>query len=290
MKKKVDLEIIIVNYNSEYWLKKTLSSLHQMYLIKTKRTVTVTVVDNASTDNSIPMVKKEFSWVKLILLDTNYGFAYANNVALTEANSEHVMLLNSDVECTVNSNFDILLNVLNEKNSNAVITPRIEFTTGEIDPACHRGEPTLWASFCYFTKLESLFPKSPLFAQYHQSYKNMHERHTIDACSGATMIVKSSAIEKVGLLDEQFFMYAEDLDWCKRFRENKYQIIYEPAVKVIHHKYKSGIKSSSQKLSKNTKKHFYTTMLQYYDKHYGDSYPQFMRSIIKYITTIKKGV
>lgn len=290
MKKTVNLEIIIVNYNSEFWLRKTLSSLQQFYLTQTKRDVLVTVVDNASTDTSIDVVKKQFPWVNLIVLDSNHGFAYGNNVALKESKATYVMLLNSDVELTEKSNLDLLIEQLEINPKIGVITPRVEFTTGEIDPACHRGEPTLWASFTYFSKLENIFPQSKLFGQYHQTYKNLYERHTIDACSGAAMIVRSSALEEVGLLDEQFFMYAEDLDWCKRFRQKRYTIVYEPAVTVIHHKYKSGIKSSSQKLSKNTRKHFYSTMLQYYDKHYGKRYPRFIRTIIKYITIIKKGV
>lgn len=290
MKKNPDLEIIIVNYNSEFWLRKTLSSLNEFYLQKTSLDVVVSVVDNASTDTSIEVVKKQFPWVKLTILESNKGFAFANNVALKETKAKYAMLLNSDVECTEKSNFDILIQKLENTPKIGVITPRVEFTTGDIDPACHRGEPTPWASVCYFLKLESAFPNSKIFAQYHQTYKNLYEQHTIDACSGAAMIIRVSALSEVGLLDERFFMYAEDLDWCKRFRQKKYTILYEPSVTVIHHKYKSGIKSSSQKLSKNTRKHFYSTMLQYYDKHYGKRYPRFVRTIIKYITLLKKGV
>lgn len=284
------LEIVIVSYNAEFWLKKTVSTLKKYYLDQTSTKVKVTVVDNASSDNSVLMIQKEFPWVKLHALDTNYGFAYANNVALTETRAEYVMLLNSDVECTQETDFDLLIDYLEQNSKTAVITPKVIFTNGEIDPACHRGEPTIWAAFCYFSKLESLFPNSRLFGQYHQTYKNLNERHPIDACSGAAMIVRTKHMDRIGLLDEQFFMYAEDLDWCKRFREAGYSIIFEPSVTIIHHKYKSGIKSSSQKLAKTTRKHFYTTMLQYYDKHYAHLYPSFVRNIIKYITTIKKGV
>ena len=113
--------------------------------------------------------------------------------------------------------------------------------------------------------------------------------HEVDACSGAAMIVRTSAMEKVGLLDEQFFMYAEDLDWCKRFRDAGYTVIYHPQVKVIHHKYKSGIKSASQDIARKTHGHFYETMLQYYDKHYQSRYPSFVRGVIKSFVTYKKG-
>ncbi|GIK83833.1 MAG: glycosyl transferase [Patescibacteria group bacterium] len=286
---KIDLEIIIVNYNSQFWLKKTLSTLKEYYLDKTKRTVIVTVVDNASTDDSMKMVSREFRWVNTIKLKENFGFAVANNAALRETKARYVMLLNSDVEFTEKSNLDVLLKFMDDKPKVGIITPRIEFTDGEVDPACHRGEPTIWASFTYMSGLENLFPTSKLFSEYHQTYKNLRNIHTIDACSGAAMVVRGELLEKVGLLDERFFMYAEDLDWCRRFREAGYMVVYNPEVTVIHHKYKSGIKNTSQSIARKTRKHFYDTMLQYYDKHYLENYPRFVRSIIKYILVVKKG-
>ncbi|MBU0974615.1 glycosyltransferase family 2 protein [Patescibacteria group bacterium] len=289
IKNQLDFEIIIVSYNSEFWLKKTLSSLNNFYLKKTKRKVRVTVVDNNSTDCTVKMLAKEFKWVNSMLMKSNFGFAIGNNIALKKSTAKYIMLLNSDIELNKKSNFDILLDFLDKKPKVGVITPKVEFINGEIDSACHRGEPTPWASFTYFAKLENLFPNSKLFGQYHQTYKNLFSVHTIDACTGAAMIVRGNLLEKVGLLDERFFMYAEDLDWCKRFREAGYLVVYNPDVTLIHHKNKSGIKSTSQKIAKKTNKYFYNTMLQYYDKHYKDAYPSFIRTIIKYILVIKKG-
>jgi len=96
-------------------------------------------------------------------------------------------------------------------------------------------------------------------------------------------------MDAIGYLDEKFFMYAEDLDWCLRVRNHGYQIIYQPEVKVTHHKYKSGIKSASKQIAKNTNRYFYDTMLGYYDKHYLNKYPKFIRTLIRYFITIKKG-
>lgn len=284
-----DLEIIIVSYNSEFWLKKTLSTLKEFYLKKTKLSVDVTVVDNNSEDTSVETVRKEYSWANLVELHKNMGFAAANNVAIEKSKAKYVMLLNSDVEFTSNSKLDTLVRYLDDHEDVAVITPKIEFLNGQIDPACHRGEPTPWASLTYFFGLEKLFPHSKIYSQYHQWYKLLNTVHTIDACSGAAMIVRRSAIANVGMLDEQFFMYAEDLDWCKRFKEAGHKIIYYPKVTVIHHKYKSGIKGTSKKIARNTRRHFYDTMLQYYDKHYRHKYPGVVRSIIKYFIIIKKG-
>lgn len=284
-----DFEIIILTYDSQFWLKKTLESLDAHYLQHTKRSVRVTVVDNASTDDTVRMVKTTFPWVQLIEAEANNGFASGNNRALKKSNAEYVMLMNSDVESTEHSNFDILLDFLDAHEDVACITPKVVFSSGKIDPACHRGEPTIWASLTYFSGLENLFRSIPVFSQYHQWYKRLDTIHTIDACSGAAMILRRSVLDTVGLLDERFFMYAEDLDLCKRIRDAGYLITYHPQVSVIHHKYKSGIKGTSKKIARITRRHFYDTMLQYYDKHYGEKYPSFVRVGIKLFTVFKKG-
>lgn len=292
MKKKptpADLTLIILNYNTQFWLKKTLETLNEFYLEKTKYQIKTIVVDNGSTDGSVEFIKKEMKWVKLIETGQNLGFAGGNNVALKKVTSRYVMLLNSDLEFREDSNLDILIEYMDKHPEAGVITPRIEFINGDIDPACHRGEPTPWASITYFLKLEKLFPQSRLFGQYHQWYKDLASHHQIDACSGATFLIKKDIMDEIGYLDERFFMYAEDLDWCLRVRNHGFQIIYHPEVKITHHKYKSGIKSSSKQIAKTTNRYFYDTMLQYYDKHYVDKYPKFIRTLIKYFITIKKG-
>jgi len=288
---KPDLTIIILNYNSQFWLKKTLTTLKESYLDKTKYQVKVVVVDNASTDDSTTMIKRSFRWVELIESPENNGFAAGNNLALAKLDSKYGMLLNSDIEFTANSNLDLLIDLLENKETTqvGVVTPRLEFPNGAIDPACHRGEPTLWASFTYMLNLEKLFPQIKLFSSYHQYYKNLSTAHEIDACSGAAMIFRTRDLKKIGFLDERFFMYAEDLDWCRRFRDQRKKIIYYPYVTLIHHKNKSGIGSKSPATANKTKRYFYDTMLQYYDKHYQTAYPSWVRTLVKYSLKIKKG-
>lgn len=286
---KADLELIFLNFNSDFWIEKALTSLQKFYLKKTKLRVLVTVVDNASNDNSLETVAACCPKAQIIRLDENKGFAEANNKALEQSQARYTMLLNSDVEFTPESNLDELVAYMDANLKTAVITPKLTFFSGKLDPASHRGEPTIWASFAYFARLEKLFPKSETFAQYHQTYKNLAEIHEIDACSGAAFLSRTSLYKKVGLLDEQFFMYAEDLDWCLRFREAGYKIIFHPGVSVIHHKYKSGIKQSSQNIAQKTQFHFYNTMLQYYDKHYAKRYPTVVRWLLKYFLALKKG-
>lgn len=282
-----DLTLIFLNYNTPEWITKALTSLQDCYLSNTKLAVDVVVVDNASTDHSVEKIKASFPKVSLIQAKENNGFAAGNNLALKHAQSRYVMLVNSDVEFTANSNLDELVYYMDAQPEVGVITPRVELADGSIDPASHRGEPTLWASLTYFSGLEKRFPHSALFAQYHQSYKAYDQIHTVDACSGAAMLVRTSAMEKVGLLDERFFMYAEDLDWCKRFRDHGFTIVYNPLVSVIHHKYKSGRGHQDAALSKRTSSHFYQTMLQYFDKHYQNSYPFFVRWGIQFFVWYK---
>jgi GT2 family glycosyltransferase len=283
-----DLSIIILNYNSQFWLKKTLDTLKKYYLDISKFKVEVIVVDNASADDSVKMTKREFKWAKLIVNPTNCGFAAGNNVALKDATARYVMLLNNDIQFTEQSNLDTLIKFMDKHKEVAVISPKVVLTNGQLDQACHRGEPTPWASLAYFMKLDKLFPTSPTFGQYHMSYKDLNSPHVIDACTGAAMIIRTKIMQKVGLLDEQFFMYAEDLDWCKRFRDAGHTIVFYPEVQIIHHKYKSGIKSKSKTVASKTKIYFYDTMLQYYDKHYRTKYPSFFRALLKTFLFIKK--
>lgn len=286
---QLDLSIIILNYNGQFWLKKLLPTLKKNYLDKTKYAVELIVVDNASTDDSVKIMRKDFKWATTIESGRNGGFAFGNNVAIKGNKARYVMLLNSDTEFLNNgqSNLDKIIEYMDQNKDVAMTSPKVELGDGSLDPACHRGEPTPWASFTYFVGLENLFPKVKFFAEYHQSYKDLSTIHQIDACTGAAMIVRNSAIKKVGMLDDNFFMYAEDLDWCKRFRDAGYKIMFYPKIKIIHYKNKSGIKSSNKKTASITQQYFYKTMLQYYDKHYKDKYPKFLREIVKYFVLIK---
>lgn len=289
MAKELDLSIIILNYNGLFWLKKLLPTIDKHYLKQTKYKVEVIVVDNDSQDDSVKFLEKNFHWVKVLESGRNGGFAFGNNVALRQTQARYVMLLNSDTEfLEKKSNLDILINYLDKNRKVAVVGPRLELSNGQLDPASHRGEPHPWAAFSYFIGLEKLFPQSKFFGQYHLSHLDLGTIHQVDAISGAAMMVKQSAIKKVGFLDENFFMYGEDLDWCRRFRDANYQVVFHPQVTIIHHKYKSGIKSVNRKTAKKTHSFFYDAMLTYYDKYYGPKYPNFLRRLLRSYIFVKR--
>jgi GT2 family glycosyltransferase len=284
----MDLSIIILNYNGKTWLERLLPSLQTYWLKHTRFETEVVVVDNASTDDSVAYVENQ-SGVRLICSDKNGGFAYGNNLALLNNPARYVMLLNSDTEFLPHgSNLDKLIDFMDAEPNVGIITPSLRLDSGLTDPACHRGEPTPWAAFTYFSGLERMFPRSKKFGQYHQTYQSMQTVHDIDACTGAAMLVRNEVLPAVGLLDERFFMYAEDIDWCKRFREADYRVVYHPEVTLIHHKYQSGLENRDEKIRKDTRKWFYDTMLQYYDKHYKTQYPAFYRWTLKCMLAMKR--
>lgn len=287
--KSPELTVLILNYNSQFWLKQTLSSLTEYWLSETKYRIKVWVVDNHSQDDSVAMLRQDFPQVKVICSPDNVGFAAGNNLALKEITSKYVFLLNNDVELNRHSQFDQLIAYLENHSRVGMITPRIELPAGQLDQACHRGEPTPWASFCYYTGLEKIFAGQKLFGGYHLTHLNLTEVHPVEAISGAAMLIRTAALKQVGLFDERFFMYAEDLDLCHRFRAAKWQIVYYPLVKIIHHKYKSGLKTNSNLTAAKTKNYFYNTILQYYDKHYRAQYPRLIRFLIRVFIFIKKG-
>lgn len=283
-----DLTLIILNYNTPELVAACLTSIKAFHLPKTQFKTSVVVVDNGSSDDSVKMLRKMFSWAEYIETGKNVGFAAGNNVALKQSKTQYNMLLNSDTELTKESNLDLLVTYMEAHPEVAVVTPKVILDSGALDMASHRGEPTPWAALTYFSKLAQLFPRLPLLAQYHQTYKDFTHIHFIDACSGAAMLVRKAAMDKVGLLDEAFFMYAEDLDWCFRFRQAGYQIVYNPESVIIHHKYQSGLSHNNSQVVKKTNAHFYDTMLQYYDKHYREQYPFFVRNLIAFFVNYKK--
>ncbi len=210
MVKKIDLSIVVVNYNGSFWLKKVLTSLAEIYLPQTKYHIQVLVVDNGSTEDPRPTLAefKKMPWLKTIFTGENLGFAAGNNVALREclAESHFVMLLNSDIEfLPQESNLDKLILYLKKHSDVGVITPRVVLSNGQLDAACHRGEPTPWAALTYFSGLAKIFPRWKIFAQYHQTYQDFSQINEVGAVSGAAMMIPAAAIAEVGLLDERFF-------------------------------------------------------------------------------------
>lgn len=279
-----ELSIIILNYNTKQVLCECLDSIAAHGNPRWE----VIVVDNASTDGSREL-PHTYSWARWLLLDQNLGFAAGNNKGLALAKGKYLMLLNSDTEISDVSRLDEAVEYMRKSRDVGAVTPSVRLRDGSLDWASHRGTPTLWTAFTYGTGLEHILGGSILgrwFGGYHLTWKDLRIAHEVDAVTGAAMIVSRVVLEKVGGLDERFFMYGEDLDWCFRIRSAGFKIIYFPESVVLHKKGQSGIHKQERSLEDaeiklRMKGYFFDTMLLFYDKHYRNKYPEWVRIIVQ---------
>jgi len=270
-----DLSIIIVSYNTKNITRQCLVALQKSLKKSPKLKAEIIVVDNASTDGSAEMLstfKSQLSNLKLINNASNLGFGKANNQGVKKAHGTYILFLNSDVVVD-NVNFGQLIQYMQKDTDIGVLTVKVKLPHGSIDPASHRGFPTIWRSFCYYGGLESLFKNIPVLSRicggYHLTHLNLKKIHEIDSPTAAFYLTKKGIFDDVGGFDESFFMYGEDLDLSYRIKQEGYKIIYYPLYSVLHLKYQSGLQHEEDGIKKLTKKYFYDAMKIFYDKHYG---------------------
>lgn len=279
---EMDLSIIIVNYNTK---ELTLQCISSIYESNTKKnSFEIFVVDNNSSDGSVEAIKQQFKKVILIENKDNVGFSKANNQAIRQAKGEYILLLNSDTIVQENT-LSIMLQYMQQNNDVGAAGCEVLLQDGKLDIACHRGFPTPSASFYYMLGLAKKYPNNPKFNQYHKSYLNMREIHEIDCLVGAFMIVRAETIQQVGMLDESFFMYGEDIDWCYRIKEAGWKIVYNPTVSIIHYK-----GASSRKKPVKIVYEFHRAMFIFHKKHYAQKYSAFTNGIVYTGITAKLGL
>lgn len=273
---EVSLSVIVVNFNAGNFLNQCLKSLDEA---KKQLDLDIWVVDNASVDGSLSNPKKDFSKVHFIENKENIGYGAANNIALKRVNTEYILLLNPD--CYVSAEtLSFMVQFMQDNPQVGAATCKVQKADGSIDWASHRGFPTPWASFLYY-----IFGNDNL---YHLTDKDMNSPHEVDAIAGAFFMTRKSVLDKVGLFDEDYFLYAEDIDLCYRVKQAEYKVMYVPSVAVLHHKgISSGIKEHSQELSlsqlesrKKALNSFYETMKIFYQKHLAQDYPFFINWLV----------
>lgn len=288
------LSIIILSYNTK---SQTLDCLKSIFNMGTSPDCEVIVVDNGSIDDSVLAIKSLMPWVRLIENKENLGFAKANNQAIRLAQGEYILLLNSDTEA-VDCAIEKTLNFMEKHLEIDAVTCRVELENNKLDQACHRGFPTPWASLCYFTKLDKICPKSRLLGQYHLTYKSLSEPHEIDAPSGCFFLIRKSTIDKIGLLDETYFFFGEDVDWSYRIKQAGGKIYFYPDAKIIHFKgTSSGIKKETSnktkatvEIKKKSVNYFYDAMKIFYNKYYKKKYPFFVTWLVYAGIGIKRNI
>jgi GT2 family glycosyltransferase len=268
------LAIVIVNYNTADLLAACLASIATSQITLPMRVV---VVDNASSDNSANMVRRQFPWVELLESPANRGYAYGNNIALrlvieqvSENQDRHhvyVLLLNPDTRLAPDSLVK-LVDYLEAHPDVAIVGPRLILPTGELDLACRRLFPTPGRAAARLVGLSRLFPRSRWLAGYNLTYVSEDETVEVDSVVGACMMVRLAAIDAAGLLDEAFFMYGEDLDWAYRIKALGWRVYYTPLTTVIHHKGAASRRRSVQSIVA-----FYQAMAIFHRKHYAPTLP-----------------
>lgn len=257
------LTIAILNFNSGEYLKKCLESVK---VVSDEADIEVFAIDNNSTDESFNFDRTKFKKVKFIKNEANFGFSKGYNKVLRNVESEYILLLNPDCILKKGVIKKIMEDFENDSSIGAA-TCKIILPDGKVDLTAHRGFPTPMASLLYLLGDDSL---------YHLTKENSNDLHEVDAIAGAFFMTKKSVLEKVGYLDERFFLFGEDIDLCLRIKKLGFKVIYDPSVDIIHYKgISSGLKEHSQKLSSadlQTRKRaldaFYQSMIIFYNKHY----------------------
>ncbi len=278
-KRKIDLSVIILNYNTKNLLRGCLLSLEKSK--KRNFSFEIFVVDNASSDGSVEMVEEKFSDVKIIRNRKNLGFAAGNNIVLWHAHGDYSLLLNPDTIVQPET-LQVMFDFMEANPKTGAATCRVELPDGRLDSACHRGFPSPWNSFAYFSGLTKIFRKSRLFSGYLLSHLDLNRVHEIDSGCGAFLFVRRKAGEEVEWLDEEYFWYGEDLDFCYRVKQKGWKVMYVPKTKIIHYKgASSGVKKQSRQMttvSRSTKiravRSSTEVMRIFFQKHYQNRYPK----------------
>ena len=257
---KYKISVIIVNYNVEFFLEQCLNSVR-----KALENVSgeIFVVDNNSIDGSVEMVCLKFPEINLIANKDNRGFSKANNQAIEISQGEYILLLNPDTVVEEDT-FSKVISFMNKHPDAGGLGVRMLDGKGEFLPESKRGLPTPSVAFYKIFGLSKLFPKSKKFSQYHLGYLNELEINEVDILSGAFMLMRKEALDKVGLLDETFFMYGEDVDLSYRIQKGGYKNYYFPETRIIHYKGESTKKSSVNYVFV-----FYRAMVIFTEKHFS---------------------
>ncbi|HEY6952461.1 MAG TPA: glycosyltransferase, partial [Bacteroidota bacterium] len=225
----------------------------------------IIVVDNASVDGSLEMLRTHFPHVRVIANDHNAGFARANNLALSVSNGDLCLLINPDT-IVQEDTLRVMVEFFNNHPETGLAGCKILNPDGSFQLACRRSFPTPWVAFTKIFGLAALAPKSRLFGRYNLTYRRYDESHEVDAVSGSFMMVRREVYQDVGGLDEDFFMYGEDLDWCYRIQHAGWKIFYVHTTSIIHYKGESTRRSSLNEIQT-----FYEAMHLFVRKHYGTS-------------------
>ncbi len=290
-----DLSVVTVTFNSQDEISIWVESLSNT--IK-KHSFEMIVSDNSlnyETEKVVRDLQKKHKNLFYVRNNANLGFSKGNNVGVQKSKGEYLLFLNPDVvveEKTVDGIVDFLKN----HKEAGTATPAVFLPNGKLDDSCHRGFPTPWRSFCYFSKLSKIFPKNKLFAGYNLTYLDFSKTHEIDSLAGSFLLISRQLGERLHWWDEDYFFYGEDIDFCYRIKKLGLKIYFVPEYKALHHKgMSSGIKEVSKEVSRATVEtkiwatnHRFNAMEIFYKKHYKHTYPNFINSAVLFAIKLKR--
>lgn len=275
------LSVIIVNYNVQYFLENCLNSV---FSSSKGIDFEVFVVDNDSVDGSLQMVEEKFPSVKVIANKDNRGFSVANNQAINEAKGDYVLLLNPDTVVEEDT-FKVCCDFMDAHPKSGGLGVKMLDGKGNFLPESKRGLPTPAVAFYKIFGLSALFPKSEKFGQYHLGHLNKEENHEIEILSGAFMMMRKSVLDEIGLLDESFFMYGEDIDLSYRITQAGFTNHYLSDTQIIHYKGESTKKSSINYVFV-----FYRAMAIFATKHFSNKNAQLFSTLINFAIYVRAGM
>ncbi|MFA5335992.1 MAG: glycosyltransferase family 2 protein [Candidatus Omnitrophota bacterium] len=256
----MDLSIVIVNWNAEEYLKQCLNSICEN---SSGLKIEIIVVDNNSSDNSSGMLKSFFPEVKYIANNINVGFGAANNQGIRVCASEYILLLNPDT-IVLPGTLLTMIRFMESKVDVGAIGPKILNPDKTIQYECARNAPTPLSEFFVMMTLHKRFPKSRLFGHYLMSYWDHEDEMEVEMLSGACAMMRKQALDRIGMFDEKYFMYAEDTDLFRRIKEGGWKIRYVPSAVIVHYWGKSAA-AAPYAMAVEAKK----SMERYFKKHCG---------------------
>jgi GT2 family glycosyltransferase len=274
----MQLSVIIVNYNVKYFLEQ---ALHSVYKAMRGVDGEVFVVDNNSADGSCEMVRRKFPQAIVIENKTNTGFSVANNQAIKQAKGKYVLLLNPDTVVEEDC-FTACIEFMEKHQDAGALGVKMIDGKGRFLPESKRSLPTPQVAFYKMFGFASIFPKSKTFGRYHLGFLSNDEVHEVEVLSGAFMFIRKAALDKIGLLDEDYFMYGEDIDLSYRITQGGYKNYYFPDTTIIHYK-----GESTKKTSVNYVFVFYRAMIIFAQKHYSNKHAKLFSLLISFAIYIR---
>jgi N-acetylglucosaminyl-diphospho-decaprenol L-rhamnosyltransferase len=269
-----DLSIVIVNWNVRELLRHCLDSIMSNLQPPTSNfQIEVIVVDNASSDGSVAMLEKEFPQVRLIANGENLGFTVGNNQGIAISRGRYILLLNPDTEI-VGDVLTTMVEYMDDHPQVGALGPKLLNPDGSIQSS-RRRFPTLATAFLESTILQQWFPDNAVLRRYYIHDRPDDEVQEVDWVTGACLLVRRETMEEVGLLDEGFFMYSEELDWCRRIKAQGWEIAYLPTAEVTHH---GG--QSSEQVKSFQHIQFQRSKIRYFRKHHGSWQAEGLRLFI----------